>query len=348
MKRLLSAFGLLALLAAAGFAGQGENELLVTPQGAVYLVEVVSGDQIGDETGRRTALNLRITEGDTTESKLIPASAGEGENSNPALAYDAASDTLFILWVRAPQITTSELLLTSYHAGQFGETTSLDLGVFRYRENLQIAITKFAEDTVLVEGQEQKQKDPLLAVHAVWWDTDGWTERARYALLQITEGKASVVSIQDLVDVLGDGRNLEPLYAAETFDPNVLHFPTIAAKPSLDSTDVVFGDPEKNRMYRLELIAVASNGVLKPPIGIRRGEIPAPIEASIVANSTTTVVPHPVDPSSLMLYSVVDGKVHYLVYEGGQWIAPKAPIALDGKITLDEAVGALKRRLTER
>ncbi|HEY0593606.1 MAG TPA: hypothetical protein VGF40_17675 [Thermoanaerobaculia bacterium] len=347
MKRLLSVFGLLALLATAGLASQGGNELLVTPQGTVYLVEAVSGDQIGDETGRRTALSLRITEGDTTESKLIPASAGEGENSNPALAYDAASESLFILWVRAPQITTSELLLTSYHAGEFGETTALDLGVFRYRENLQIAITKFAENTVVVEGEQQKRKDPILAVHAVWWDTDGWTERARYAQLQITAGKARVVSIEDLIDVLGDGRNLEPVYASEKFDPNVLHFPTIGAKPSLDSTDVVFGDPEKNRMYRLELIPVASNGVLKPPIGVRRGEIPAPVAESILANSTTTIVPHPVDPSSLMLYSVIDGKVHYLVYESGEWIAPKA-LALDGKVTLEEAVGALKRRLAER
>lgn len=347
MKRLLCLFGLLALFATAGFASQGGNQLLVTPKGAVYLVEVVSGAQIGDDTGRRTALNLRITEGETTESILIPASAVEGENSNPALAYDAASETLFILWVRAPQVTTSELLLTSYRNGQFGETTSLDLGVFRYRENLQIAITKYAENTTVVDGEEQKKKDSLLAVHAVWWDTDGWTERARYALLQITGGTASVVSIKDLVDILGDGRNLEPVYASEKFDPNVLHFPTIDTKPTLDGAEVVFGDPEKNRMYRVELIPVASNGVLKPPIGVRRSEIPAPVVESILANSTTTVVPHPVNPDSLMLYSVVDGKVQYLVYESGEWTAPK-PLALDGKVTLEEAVGALKRRLAER
>ncbi len=347
MRRLLSVFGLLALLATAGFGGQGGSELLVTPEGTVYLVEVVSGEAIADDTGRRTALSLRITDGEDTEAKLIPASAGSGENSNPALAYDAATETLFILWVRAPQITTSELLLTTYHDGQFGETTDLDLGVFRYRENLQVAITKYAENTVTVDGEELKQRDPILAVHAVWWDTDGWTQRARYAQLQISGGKASVVSIDDLVDVLGDERNLEPVFASEDFDPRLLHFPTIAANPALDRTDVVFGDPEKNRMYRLDLVPVASNGVLRPPIGIRRGEIPAPVLEKMPANSTTTAVPHPVDPRSLMLYTVTDGKVQYLVYEGGKWSEAQA-IALDSKITEDVAVGALKRRLAER
>ncbi len=347
MKRLFLVFGLLALLATAGFGSQADNELLVAPDGTVYLVEVVSGEQIGDATGRRSALNLRITRGEDSEAILIPASAGEGENSQPALAYDAATETLFILWVRAPQITTSELLLTSYRDGSFGETTSLDLGVFRYRENLRVAITKYAQNTVTVDGAEETRKDAILAVHAVWWDTDGWTERARYALLQITAGKASVVTIQDLIDVLGAGRNPEPVIAPESFDPRILQFPTVAANPALDRADVVFGDPEMNRMYRLDLVPVAAHGVLKPPIGIRRGEVPAPVLEAVRANSTTTAIPHPVDPSSLMLYTITDGKVQYLVYEGGAWGEAKS-IALDGKVTEEIAVEALKRRLAER
>ncbi|HSN68174.1 MAG TPA: hypothetical protein VLV48_02950 [Thermoanaerobaculia bacterium] len=347
MKRLISVFGLLALLATGAFASQASNALLVAPDGTVFLIETVSGEKIGDTTGRRSALNLTIANGDESESKLIPASAGEGENSQPALAYDPATDTLFILWVRAPQITTSELLLTSYRDGQFGETTSLDLGVFRYRENLQVAITKFADNTVEVDGQEQKRKDPILAVHAVWWDTNGWTERARYALLQITAGKANVITVRDLIDVLGDGRNLEPLPAPESFDKRILHFPTIGANPALDRTDVVFGDPDTNRMYRLDLVPVAAHGVLRPPIGIRRGQIPAPFVDTIEANSTTTAVPHPSDPSSLMLYTISAGKIRYLVYEEGEWSEAKS-IALEGKVTADVAIEALKRRLAER
>jgi hypothetical protein len=346
MKRLLSVFGFLVLLATAGFASQGGNEILITPDGTVFLVEALAGEQIGDETGRRSALNLWITRGDESESQLIPASAGEGENSQPALAFDPASGTLFILWVRAPQITTSELLLTSYRNGEFGETTSLDLGVFRARENLQIAITKYAENTITVDGEEQTQKAPLLAVHAVWWNTDGWTERARYALLQITAGKATVVEIRDLIEILGDERMLDPVLAPDSFHTSVLRFPAIAANPALDRTDVVFGDPDTNRMYRLDLVPVASHGVLRPPIGIRRGVIPAPVEA-IEANSTTTAVPHPFDPASLMLYTVDGEKVRYLVYEGGEWSEAKS-IALEGKITEDVAVDALKRRLAER
>ena len=347
MTRLLAVFGLLALLATGGFASQSPNALLVAPDGTVFLIETVSGEAIGDDTGRRSALNLTITNGDESESKLIPASAGEGENSQPSLAYDPSTDTLFILWVRAPQITTSELLLTSYRDDQFGETTSLDLGVFRYRENLQVAITKYAENTTEVDGEEQTSKDPILAVHAVWWDTNGWTERARYALLQITSGKANVITVRDLVDILGEGRNLEPIPAPESFDKRILNFPTIEANPALDRTDVLFGDPDTNRMYRLDLVPVAAHGVLKPPIGVRRGEIPAPVVDAIEANSTTTAVPHPSDPSSLMIYTIGAGKIQYLVYEGGEW-SPAKSIALDGKVTAEAAVEALKRRLAER
>ncbi|MFN2443130.1 MAG: hypothetical protein ABR517_10650 [Thermoanaerobaculia bacterium] len=346
MNRLLCAFAFLALLAAAGFGSQQGNDLLVAPDGTVYLVAGVSGEEIGDETGRRSGLTLKITRGEETESHLIPASAGEGENSQPALAYDASTETLFILWVRAPQITTSEILLTSYRNGEFGETTSLDLGVFRDRANLQIAITKYAENTVEIDGEESKRKDSIQAVHAVWWDTNGWDQNARYALLQITAGTARIVAIENLVDVLGTGRNLEPIVAPETFDSGLLRFPTIAASPALDRADVVFGDREMNRMYRLDLVPVAANGVLRMPIGVRRGEIPAPVEA-IAANSTTTVVPHPLDPTSLMLYTVDGEKVRYLVYEGGEWSEAKA-IALDSKVTAGVAVDALKRRLAER
>lgn len=350
MRRFSLAAALLALLLAApALAGPGDSDLLVAPSGDVFLIDLAPAEGI-EGAGSTPALRLRVTRDEQTTTHFVPASIGQGENWNPALAYDPASETLFILWVRAPQITTSEVLLTSYRDGAFGETTSLDLGVFRYRENLRVAITRFAKnENVAAEGEAPlPEQVPLLAIHAIWWDTDGRDERARYALLQVNEGVAQLVDIRNLIDFLGDQRSLEPVIAPETFDPRVLKYPSVAPGQSLDRADVVFGDFETNRLYRLDLVPVAANGVLKPPIGVRRGEIPAPVLEVISADSTVGTIADPVDPASLLIYTVREGRIQYLVFEDGAWTHANA-IALDGStVTEATAVDALKRRLIGR
>jgi hypothetical protein len=339
MKRLLAVFAFLTLGAAAAF-GSPSDEVLLAPDGSVFAVSVVSGEQLPEGSSATTALRLRIARGEEVSEQFVPASLTDGRNWNPALAYDRASETLFIFWVRAPQITTSELLICSFKDGEFGTPTVLDGGLFRYRENLQIAITRFALDE-MINGLR-----PVLAIHAIWWDTDGWDQGARYAQLQIAEGRAVVVDLRNAVDLLLSEGNGEPMPAPEGFDERVLTFPTVTSSTMLDRVEVTFGEKETNRIHRADLVPVIAYGVLRPPIGIRRGAVPAPIMA-VGADSSIATLVDPLDDESLLLYSVEDSKVRYRVFEGGEWTETNS-IALDTHVTEAAAVDALKRRLAER
>jgi hypothetical protein len=331
MRRLALVFALLLLASSAVFGATGSNEILLAPDGSVFSVEIVTGDQLPEGSEATTALRLRVARADDdVTSHFVPASLKGGRNSNPALAYDNKTDTLFIFWVRAPHITTSELLICSFRNGAFSEPTVLDGGLFRYREHLQIAVTRFALDEFANASAE------AVAIHAIWWDTNGWDERARYAMLQMV----------DAVDFLGS-RNSEPEPVPDTFNPRVLTFPTVAAGATLDRADVTFGDKETNRIHRVDLIPVIANGVLKPPIGVRRGEVPAPVLTSSGSDSTVATITDPIDAQSLLLYTVDGAKVRYLVYENGSWTGTKS-ITLDSHVTEAAAVEALKRRLADR
>lgn len=338
MRRLALAVSLILLLGApALIAAPVQSDVLLTTDGMLYVIEIVDGNELPEGTRANTGLRLRTLVGEAESTAFVPASLIDGFSSSPALAYDEASETLFIFWVRAPQITTSELVFSSFHDGEFSEATAVDRGLLRMRSNLKIAVTQYAKkyttETVV----------PALAVHAVWWDSTGWGETARYALLSISSGVARVIEVRDLIEFLGEDRSLEPAFLPEGFNPAVLRFPTIDAADTQDRVEVVFADPDTNRFERIDLYPVLADGVLRPPIGISRGELPLPVFEAVESDSISTLIGSSLS-SDMILFAPGADRLDYVHFNDGQWSETRT-IRLDDRVTEATAVDALRRML---
>src|SRR5258708_656189 len=113
MKRLLLGF---VLLLASTAALAEARQVLLTPDGALYTVDVLS-----TETSAGTVLSLPVTikQGKAVTTTVVPESL-IGVNTEPALAYDAGSQTLFVFWLhQSPSSSANNLNLASYHDGQW-------------------------------------------------------------------------------------------------------------------------------------------------------------------------------------------------------------------------------------
>ncbi len=185
MKRLI--LGIVLLLASTAALAQ-TREVLLTPDGTLYTIEVVAPD--ATEQAGIFHLQLTARQGKVVTTTNLPESMS-GLNIEPALAYDADTQSLFVFWLhRSEYSSANELNLASYQNGKWQPAVAIDSrpAIFQARFNLRIGVTHHVA---------QLQKDgsfldvPALLVHAVWWEdnsVDG--EAARYSLISIEKGVA--------------------------------------------------------------------------------------------------------------------------------------------------------------
>lgn len=334
MKRLLLGF-ILLLAATAAFAQN--RDVLLTPDGTLYTIDVTSSE---DSTlGRSLYLKLTTRQGSDVTETVVPESKS-GMNLRPALAYDADSATLFVFWLRqAPNSLSNELNLASYHDGQWQPAVAIDSRswMLQVRLNLRIAVT---------HRIAQQQKDgsfsdaPALLVHAAWWEdnsTDG--EAARYALIAIDKGVISTVEPHALSDFI------TPATANavdDKFNKDFLRHPTIIESPASNSVDVIFGDVHTNTLNRATLKPIG-DARIHIPIGNRGGHpigVPKALSADWSGHATT------LDgrDGQMMFVNTTANAVSYITYTNGTWSTLKT-IATDDKFTSDAAMAAVAKML---
>src|SRR5205807_6250520 len=96
MKRFVIALAI-SLLTASAFAQIADRDVLVTPEGTVYTVEQQT-PSASSGVAATNVLQLSIQNGSDTQRVLVPESLSAGFHTDGALAYDASSKTLFLLW----------------------------------------------------------------------------------------------------------------------------------------------------------------------------------------------------------------------------------------------------------
>lgn len=341
MKRLLLALALLALPVFA--SAQNDRETLLAPDGTLYTIEAVfdSGSEPAMTSSEYLLLTTQ-TDGVSTTVK-VPGSLTGGAHSSPALAYDADSSTLFILWEEATnnRLSTS-LLLSSYQNGKFGPTNEIDPANFRLRHNLRIGVTR---KTVDYETADHSYVNEL-TVHAIWWEEAGSGEWARYAMLTVEKGSVTSIQVHDTSDFINDSALLPDVTSAD-FNSNILRYPQVFESSTHDSVDLVFGDVQMNAFRRLTVQAIAkkdpvTNARIRIPVGIRGSRFPAPANKGNVMSDIAGAVSS--DRDHLAFYSLTPNAVNYTMYRNGTWSAVRA-ITLNSKLTADTAVNALRRML---
>lgn len=333
MKRLAIILALALLSVPATASELFDRDVLLTPDGVLYTVTTVRAE--GAPTAHRSPfyLSLTVQNGDKRSAASVPATLTGGAHSNPALAYDSESETLFLFWQETQSILSSRLLFASLHDGVWSEVSELDSVDWKLRRNLRIAVTRTIETT---NHDNERMQVPQVVVHAVWWEESGYGEFARYAMLGIDNGVVTSKEFRYLVQFTGS--SIDKTNSVSTGTTNeVLRHPIVVTAPSRDAVDVVFGDAAANALHRLRIKPVL-DGRVRIPIGVR-GRNMRQIQLDVAADGRASAV---IDDDTVTLYTVTDKSVDYAVYRDGRW-SPQRSIALSREISAATAVEALRR-----
>jgi hypothetical protein len=338
MKRLLLVLALTALPTTLLAQTTLDRDVLMTPDGTLYTVESTIND---GSAAADVNIYLRLTAQRGTgqaQTIIVPDSVSPGVHSQPALAYDNDSNTLFLFWLHMPNAMSSELLLSSYRNGSFQPAVSLTNKAFHLEYNLRIKTSHRVGD------------EPLL-VHAVWWEVTGDGESARYGLLGIEKGEVTSIYLDDLSNFLLVDQNDNPTMQGSTpfvvdanFNREILRHPTLIDTGNVDSMDVIFGDVRTNSFNRITLMPIVQ-GRIHIPIGHVPGpRVGAPRSFDdLWSASVDTIVNR---DGSMLLYNPTTSAVNYIVYSGGAWSSVKS-VALSDKLSADAAVAALARMMNQ-
>ncbi len=334
MKRFLLLFVLLFVVPAA-FA-QSSSNVLLTNGGALYRVTAERIEEQADvHAPSGTYIALSVTQPDVATKRLIvPATLAGGWNSDPALAYDDDSDTLFIFWQYSVNPMASELRFISLDRdGNWSLPNTFEQASYRLRRNLRIALTHFAGER---EGNSSNISPvPEINVHATWWESSGSGERARYAMLTLHKGEVAI-QVHDLSDFVG--KNTPTYEIAEEFSREIFRQPAIFEAPESDSVDVVFGDTQANSFHRVTITPIG-HGRIRVPVGKGGRDFAPPSLFTMSAyNRIEAISPH---PDRLIFYFEEEGTIRYIVYRNNEWSAMRK-ISLENDMTRDMAVTAMR------
>jgi hypothetical protein len=333
MKRLALLFALTLFCSSLGADELLDRDVLLTPEGVLYTVGTVRTEVANGES--RYHLLLAVQDGDERWTEAVPASVAGGAHSNPALAYDAESRTLFLFWQETLyRGLSSRLLFVSLQNRKWSEVSELDSVEWKLRRNLRIAVTRTIEST---NDQNQPVQVPQVVVHAVWWEESGAGEFARYAMLGIDNGVVTTKEFRYLLEFNGTSVDRAASEGVVTTSNEALRHPAVQTTPARDAVDVVFGDAGANSLHRLRIRPVL-DGRLRIPIGVR-GRNMRDMQLTVTEGGRVAAL---IDDESVTMYTVAEGRVGYAIYRDGRWSLQRS-IALSEDINAATAIDALRR-----
>jgi hypothetical protein len=334
MKRLL--FVVVLLAAPALFAETSDRSVLLAPNGTLYTIESQRNAAPTSEMQSTRFLSLTIQNGVNVIHTNVPASLTGGNNWQPELAFDDASATLFVFWLRSQNsvLGTNELLFCTFQNGKWNAASSVEDIPYHFRFNLRIGVTRSVQLTDPDTGAVRQV--PGLSVHAVWWDESSSAQVARYAMLSIDRGVVTDVYRRDLLDFVNSA-NLRQ-FDLDFDSQEILRHSIVFESPEHDTVDVVFGDLQSNTVHRLTLRPVLQSRV-RIPIGVRDTSYPGP-KHQIAADTSLSGISTP--PDRLVYYYKTGDAVKYLLFQDGAWSEAKS-IAVTADVSAETAVAALQR-----
>lgn len=313
---LLSASSLRAAELATATA-DADRDMLLTADATLFTVERITTPSPTGESLPAYHLRLKVQQGETVKSSIVPTTDGGGVPSAPSLTYDPGSKTLFLFWQKQPNRMSSELLLCSFRDGAWSRVTSIENAAFHLRSNLRIGVTRLTHR----ESEAGSTLVPGLAVHAIWWDIDAYGESARYAMISFDQGTVLSIEIRNLVDFVPGQATAEPAPVIPETDKTFLRYPAIFEAPTQDSVDIVFSDWNKNRIHRINVRpTILDNGYIRLPVGRheRRFDVPTKFDAA----GRVTIVPGS-SPEKLLFYSQTDQGLRWVSHNEKGWSESK-------------------------
>ena len=332
---------LFAIVPTALLAQVADRDVLLTPDGTLYMIESTDNDG-AQAAAVQSFLTLTIQRGNQRTVTTVPESLSGGMHWRPALTYDADSKTLFVFWLKMPNPFSSELLLASYADGHWQPAVSIDNQPYHLRFNLRIGVTTRISQ---LQNNGAFADAPALLVHAVWWEETGYGEAARYGLFSVDKGRISFVELHDLTDFTGS----VPMFPTDVdpkFNAEILKHPALIDNGTANSVDVIFGDKNYAVFNRVTLKPIA-DGRIHIPIGAHPGgpRIAAPksFSGEWSGRISTITSPH---SGTLLMYNTTKDNVSYIMFSSGAWSSVKT-LALSEKLSAEAAVAALSRMISQ-
>jgi hypothetical protein len=344
MKRLL--FSLALTLFAAAFAQAADRDVLVTPEGTIFTIESQYSSWWGSPAEATQLLGLSVQNGTYVTRTVVPESMTAGNHFSGALAYDSDSRTLFVLWIHSPNWMSSEILLATYHDGQWQPAVSIDSQSYHMRSNLRVGITRRVSQ---LQNDGSYNDIPALLLHAIWWDDSGSGQEARYALLTSSNGVLATPETHSLREFLGPDDNkfntVDP-----NFNPEILRHPAIVSSPMQSTVDIVFGDIKTNSVHQVTLHPIADHRIHIPggiggpaaPVGGKPMTLAAPPTFSADWKGPITVIEH---GDRLVFANSGDASLNYITYANNAWSAVKS-IPIDNRFPAEAALAAVDKMLS--
>ena len=244
LHRLKYAF-FAAALAVAAFPVLGGTSVL-TPYGVRYAI---------DQKPDHPQVEIIRAQEDARTLLVVPTTQDAGEETQAQLAYDAATDTLFVAWVRESSPVAEIRFVTLDSNGQWSPPRMIAAGSDRYR-GMQLVLTHAPVSTESV----------ATLVHAAWWSINATDYEPEYALFAFEEGHpvSAVAANLDTMAALGNGVHTTDV----EFEPDAI-FPPMAMARNGEAVEVAFGAYGSTQVTRLTIEARKITGDVRiwKPVG---------------------------------------------------------------------------------
>lgn len=324
----------MSTLLCASAALAAKVDTVLTRDNAVYSVETA---------GKRNTLELIRRDAEGRQMVLVPTTGDDAYELDSRLAYDAATNTLYVLWHRA-DLGSDEILLAMLDGnGKWSQPLVVASGANARRAGLQLILSrpKVAVDPNAAVGADpDTAASAVTLLHAAWWSVSR-SFHAEYALVAFEGGEHASTVVTSLDELANNRGNEGAGYEAENTGDAV--HPPLAFARTENGVDVVFGKDRSTAVTRVQIEPrrVGGNARMWKPVG--RGSHHTGPARLVTANSDP--VQAFIANDRVVLYTP-DAKFRFMVFENGRW-SPIRMIELDEKLTSEQMLEQLRRTVEE-
>ena len=169
----------------------GEMEAALGLSGEVYVVQNGPCGELFDDCGEGEAawpvLALDVLrQGQAPARLLVPGTEGEEVEGTPALLFEDASASLFLVYETKLQPAHSQVNLGWLHDGTWSEVIEVSGDIYPLKGPPQIAITR---DTFELQGAAtEPASHQRTLLHVTWWEVGPSAEQVFYTPIVLLDG----------------------------------------------------------------------------------------------------------------------------------------------------------------
>lgn len=309
----------LILAAALALPALGGTSLL-TPDGVRYTII---------PTPETAQVEIARAEGQKRARLVVPSTQDVAPEFDAQLAFDTATDTLFVVWSREGSMGAEIRYAMLDGRGNWSVPRLITAGSGAYR-GLQFVLTHPADDP------------EVTLLHAAWWSLNGTRVDAEYALFAFQNGRFISGDVQDLESLAAVRYDVAAGEYEDTGNP--LH-PALALERNGDSVDVVFGSMTSTAVTRFNVSArkTAPNVRIWKPVGRTGGRTP---RANLTSNVSTAPVYAFIRKGNIALYTLGEDFRFVVLRRDGTW-SPIREVRIDEDNTADDLLRELQQTVQE-